>query len=101
MKTAMSAWWSAPPGRKRWARIRKLAGDMPLLIPGIGAQGGDLDAVLANGLTADGAGVLINASRSIIHAGGGDDDFAEAAAKAAETLCRQINRLRTRHRKAS
>ena len=36
--------------------IRKLAGDMPLLIPGIGAQGGDLDAVLANGLTADGAG---------------------------------------------
>ena len=74
--------------------IRKLAGDMPLLIPGIGAQGGDLQAVLANGLTPDGAGVLINASRSIIHAGGGEDDFAAAAANAAETLCREINRNR-------
>ena len=74
--------------------IRKLAGDMPLLIPGIGAQGGDLQAVLANGLTPDGAGVLINASRSIIHAGGGEDDFAAAAAHAAETLCREINRNR-------
>ena len=74
--------------------IRKLTGDMPLLIPGIGAQGGDLQAVLANGLTPDGAGVLINASRSIIHAGGGEDDFAAAAAHAAETLCREINRNR-------
>ncbi len=84
--------------------IRKLVGDMPLLIPGIGAQGGDLKGALSNGLnaahsTAHSAnppprtGLLIAASRSIIYAGS-DQNFAQAAAKAAETLCRQINRYR-------
>ena len=78
--------------------IRKLVGDMPLLIPGIGAQGGNLKEVLANGLNADGSGVLINASRAVIYAGAAtgavDKNFAEAAAQAAETLCRQINAQR-------
>jgi len=81
--------------------MRKLAGDMPLLIPGIGAQGGDLAAVLANGLVdvgdGDGgefrAGLLINISRGIIYAGDGDD-FAAAAGRAAEKWCREIERLR-------
>lgn len=74
--------------------IRKLVGDMPLLIPGIGAQGGDLAAVLANGLNADGVGVIINVSRAIMYAASDEDDFAEAAAVAAENFCRDINRHR-------
>ena len=82
--------------------IRKLVGDMPLLIPGIGAQGGNLEEVLANGLNADGNGVLINASRAVIYAGAAsgaaDKNFAEAAAQAAETLCRQINAQRNGRR---
>lgn len=74
--------------------IRRLVGDMPLLIPGVGAQGGDLESVLAHGLTAEGVGVLISVSRAIIHAGEGGGDFAEAAAAEAEALCRRINRYR-------
>jgi len=83
------------------ATMRKLAGDMPLLIPGIGAQGGDLAAVWANGLVdvgdGDGgefrAGLLINISRGIIYAGDGED-FAAAAGRAAEKWCGEIERLR-------
>jgi orotidine-5'-phosphate decarboxylase len=55
--------------------VRADVGDMVLLVPGIGAQGGDLEAVLRNGLTADRRGLLINASRSIIFA---DDPNKEA-----------------------
>ena len=73
--------------------IRDLAGELPLLVPGIGAQGGGLEAVLANGLNADGGGVLINVSRSVMYAGHGGD-FAEAAARAAETYRDAINRQR-------
>jgi orotidine-5'-phosphate decarboxylase len=51
---------------------------MPLLIPGIGAQGGDLAATMAAGQTAQGAGVMINSSRAIIYASAGED-FAQAA----------------------
>jgi len=74
--------------------IRRLAGDLPLLIPGIGAQGGDLEAVLKNGLVAGGAGLIINISRAIIYAGGPDEDFAEAAGRAAQDWCSAINRHR-------
>ena len=75
--------------------IRKLAGDMPLLIPGIGTQGGDLAAVLKNGLTPTGNGLLINISRAIINAKTQNKDFAQAAAQAAEGFCRQINEHRS------
>lgn len=70
---------------KELARVRELAPDLPLLVPGVGAQGGDLDAVLAAGRAADGYGLLINSSRGIIYAGTGED-FAEAAAEAARSL---------------
>ena len=73
--------------------IRALARDMPLLIPGIGAQGGDLEAVLAKGLCADGGGVIINVSRAVIYAGQGKG-FAQAAARAAQDICRRINGYR-------
>ena len=64
------------------ARVRELTGDMPLLVPGIGAQGGDVAATLAAGRTANGAGLMINSSRAILYAGK-DEAFAEAARKAA------------------
>lgn len=73
-------------------RIRSVVGDMPILVPGIGAQGGDLEATLQAGLRADGWGLLINSSRGILYASPGSD-YAEAAAAAAKELaeaCRQI-----------
>lgn len=66
-------------------RIRALAPTLPLLVPGIGAQGGDLQAVLKNGRDASGFGMLINSSRGILYASEGPD-FATAAAAAARTL---------------
>ena len=63
--------------------VRGIVGDMPLLIPGIGAQGGDVQATVNAGRTAAGTGMLINSSRAIIYAGKGDD-YAQAAAKAAQ-----------------
>jgi orotidine-5'-phosphate decarboxylase len=63
-------------------RVRALAGDLPLLVPGIGAQGGDIDAAVAAGATPDGFGMVVNSSRAILYASEGED-FAEAAAAAA------------------
>lgn len=65
------------------ARVRKLVGDMPLLIPGIGAQGGDVEKTIKAGKDSRGKGMLINSSRGIIFASNGAD-FAEAARR--ETL---------------
>ena len=75
------------------AQVRVLVGDMPLLVPGIGAQGGDVEAVLRHGRTTDGTGLMISSSRAILYAGNGED-FAQAARKATETLRDQINRCR-------
>ena len=74
-------------------RIRTLAPEMPLLIPGIGAQGGDLRSAVRFGCDARGEMAVINASRSILYASTGDD-FAEAARREAESLRAQINALR-------
>ncbi len=73
--------------------IRGIVGDMPLLIPGIGAQGGDIEAVVRNGRTADGTGLVINSSRGILYASSGAG-YAEAAADAARDLRDAINRFR-------
>lgn len=75
------------------AAVRSLVGEMPLLIPGIGAQGGDIAAVMAAGADARGHGLIINASRSILYAGNGGD-FAEAAAAEASRLRDEINQHR-------
>lgn len=75
------------------AEVRQQVKDMPLLIPGIGAQGGDLSKVLENGLDDTRAGLLINASRSIMYADSGKD-FAKYAGLEAKRLCDQINQLR-------
>lgn len=77
------------------ARIRRLAPDMPLLVPGIGAQGGDIDATVAAGLDEAGYGMLINSSRAILYAGSGND-FATAAGQAAAATCAAIHRARAK-----
>ncbi|MCC6674081.1 MAG: orotidine-5'-phosphate decarboxylase [Thermomicrobiales bacterium] len=74
-------------------RVREVAPNLLLLIPGIGSQAGDLAASLDAGLDANGAGVLINSSRGIIYASEGDD-FDTAAGKAARRLRDQINAVR-------
>lgn len=66
------------------ARARMIAPDHFFLVPGVGAQGGDLEAVMDAGLTTDG-GLLINASRSILYAGQGQDAI-PAARRAAKAL---------------
>ena len=66
-------------------RVREIVGDLPLLVPGVGAQGGDPASVIANGATADGTGLIVNSSRAVIYASAGDD-YAAAARAAAVTL---------------
>ena len=48
--------------------VRQIVGEMPLLVPGIGAQGGDLQAVLRNGLSKSGSGLIISSSREVLYA---------------------------------
>jgi orotidine-5'-phosphate decarboxylase len=72
-------------------RIRELCPRMPLLIPGIGAQGGDLEAVVKLGIDANGEKAIINCSRQVLYASKGAD-FALAARAEALRLRDQINR---------
>lgn len=67
------------------AEVRKIVGDMPILIPGIGAQGGDLEKTVAAGKDNKGQGMIINSSRNIIFASSGED-FAEAARRETQKL---------------
>lgn len=73
--------------------VRKLVGDMPILIPGIGAQGGDVEKTVAAGKDSRGQGMIINSSRGIIFASEGED-FAEAARRKTEQLRNLINQYR-------
>ena len=75
------------------ARVREIVGDLPLLVPGIGAQGGDVEATLQAGRTAAGTGLIINNSRAILYAGKGED-YAQAARQAAQVSRDLINRYR-------
>jgi orotidine-5'-phosphate decarboxylase len=75
------------------ARVRELTGDMPLLVPGIGAQGGDIEATVRAGRTARGDGLMINSSRAILYAGQGED-YAAAARQVAQETRDAINRYR-------
>ncbi|MES2770858.1 MAG: orotidine-5'-phosphate decarboxylase [Pseudomonadota bacterium] len=75
------------------ARVRQLVGDLPLLVPGIGAQGGDIQATVRAGQTANGTGLMINSSRAILYASQGED-YAEAARRVAQTTRDAINQYR-------
>ena len=77
------------------AEVRSLVGDMPLLVPGVGAQAGDVAQAVRAGQTADGTGLLMSSSRAILYASAGDD-FASAARAATERLRAEINATRTR-----
>ena len=73
--------------------IRGIVGDMPLLVPGIGAQGGDVERAVTCGKSSNGSGMVINSSRGIIYASKGAD-FAEAARASALQLRDDINAYR-------
>ena len=76
------------------ANIRKIVGNMPLLIPGIGAQGGDVVATLQSGLNADlsQSGLIISSSRGVIYAGDSLENYVQKASNACEQLNKQINK---------
>lgn len=75
------------------AVIRKIVGSMPILIPGIGAQGGDVEATIKAGQDENGQGMIVNSSRGIIFASKGAD-FAVKAGEEAEKLNNVINGFR-------
>lgn len=72
------------------AEVRQIVGDLPILIPGIGAQGGDLEATVRAGRDSKNQGMIINSSRGIIFASSGED-FAEAARAETQKLHDAIN----------
>ncbi|MDQ3510185.1 MAG: orotidine-5'-phosphate decarboxylase [Pseudomonadota bacterium] len=74
--------------------VRAIVGDqVPLLVPGVGAQGGDVAAVVENARNTDGSGLMVSSSRAILYAFG-SNDHASAAALAARVLRDEINRFR-------
>lgn len=80
---------------KELEQVRGIVGDMPLLVPGIGAQGGDIPATVAAGKTAAGAGMMINSSRAILYAKpAAGEDYAQAARRVALETRDAINRAR-------
>jgi orotidine-5'-phosphate decarboxylase len=74
-------------------RIRSLAPSLPLLIPGVGAQGGDLKKAVQYGCDKHGLLAVINAGRNVIYASSGAD-FAEAARASATAMRDQMNQWR-------
>ena len=74
------------------SKVRAIVGDMPLLIPGIGAQGGDIEATVKAGSVPGkpGTGMIINSSRAILYASSGND-FAQAAREVAQATRDALN----------
>jgi orotidine-5'-phosphate decarboxylase len=75
------------------AEARQLCPDMPILVPGVGAQEGAIAESVRAGVDARGAGIMVSASRGVLYASRGSD-FAEAARAAAQKLRDEINRHR-------
>jgi orotidine-5'-phosphate decarboxylase len=78
-------------------KVRSICPEMPLLIPGIGAQGGDLASAVSYGVDARGEKAIINVSRQILYASK-EKDFAQAARNMAEKIRQQINDYRHKAR---
>ncbi|MBI3573505.1 orotidine-5'-phosphate decarboxylase [Candidatus Kaiserbacteria bacterium] len=76
---------------KEIAAIRAVVGDMPLLMPGVGPQGGDVATTVSAGKGINTFAMIINASRAVIYASDGND-FADAAKKAALSLSQEIEK---------
>jgi orotidine-5'-phosphate decarboxylase len=81
---------------ERLREIRSVCKTMTFLIPGVGAQGGDLEAVLKNGLTETNDGLIINVSRAVIYPSEKRPTIAESVREAALALRNEINRLKSR-----
>jgi orotidine-5'-phosphate decarboxylase len=80
------------------ARVRELAPTLPLLIPGVGAQGGDAAATVKAGLRTDASGaitgsIIVNSSRAVLYASSGED-FASAARQVAQRTRLELNAAR-------
>lgn len=75
---------------KELVEVRALIGDIPILMPGTGAQGGDLPASVKAGLNSRKRGIIISVSRAILYASR-DADFADAARKKAQELSGEIS----------
>jgi orotidine-5'-phosphate decarboxylase len=75
------------------ARVRAAVGDLPFLVPGVGAQGGDVVATVRAGATATGDGLVVNSSRAILYASAGED-FASAARAVAAATAIELHRAR-------
>jgi orotidine-5'-phosphate decarboxylase len=82
------------------AQARALCPELPILVPGVGAQEGDLAESVRAGIDATGAGIMVSSSRGVLYASRGLD-FAKAARAAAEKLRDEINRSRTTPRPAA
>lgn len=78
---------------EQMARLRSITGTMPFLVPGVGAQGGDVKALVEAGQTEDGKGLMINSSRAVLYASDGVD-FADAARAVAIETRDLINQYR-------
>ncbi len=73
--------------------VRSRCPGLPILVPGVGAQGGDLDGAVKHGMDSDGFNLLISSSRGITYASRDKSDFAEAARRAASDLRDRINNV--------
>lgn len=74
-------------------KVRKIVGDLPILVPGVGVQSGDLLGIIKNGPNSQGFGLIIHSSRGVIYAFKGKD-FAEMAGKEAKNLRNRINKIK-------
>ena len=75
------------------AQVRALAGELPLLVPGVGTQGGDVGEAVRSGQTSAGTGLIVSSSRAILYASSGED-FASAARSATLALRDAVNSQR-------
>jgi len=75
------------------AQVRALAGELPLLVPGVGTQGGDVGEAVRSGQTSAGTGLIVSSSRAILYASSGED-FARAARSATLALRDAVNSQR-------
>lgn len=78
------------------ARIREICPDLPFLMPGVGAQAGEVEVAVRAALDAAGGGILVNASRGVMYAPAEDGRWQDASRGAAESLRDQINAARAR-----
>ncbi|HEY3785514.1 MAG TPA: orotidine-5'-phosphate decarboxylase [Steroidobacteraceae bacterium] len=76
------------------AEVREIVGRVPFLVPGVGAQGGDVAQAVLSGQTTEGTGLIISSSRGILYGSSGED-FTEAARAAAQKLRDQVNGSRS------